>query len=339
MVEQALSPADYAMAVVKGDDKVEKFVPLIPLAFGAYGAYRGAGGRFIDDEGKFRPGFYGNARLQDPVTGGLLMDEEIGDSGFARVGGAALGATQALNPLTWAGKGLGAAGRALGASRAARASRLSDEAVAAGNLAYRNTPALGYQTHGVARNAPRRQAFYDAHGAVLGDARGVGRPIANLRHRAGQGVANRTQAGLAGAERMAHTRTAGALGRGMQLSGPVGPALAAGVAALGQDQLQGDPVNIPQVGTSGSALGQGGMGNMAGARHGVNPERQIWSGALEQNRIAAGENMTIGEQLLKEAKEDMDKDKSPKGKGKGMILIIGHGGKKSGKDDEKDSPC
>ena len=49
--------------------------------------------------------------------------------------------------------------------------------------------------------------------------------------------------------------------------------------------------------------------------------------------------MSIGEQLLKEAKEDMDKEKSPKGKGKGMILIIGHGGKKSGKDDEKDSPC
>jgi len=268
----------------------------------------------------------------------------MGDSDAARLGGAVFGGLQYYNPVAVAGKGLGAAGRALGASRAARASRLSDEAVAAGNLAYRNTPALGYQTHGVARNAPRKQAFYDAHGAVLGDARGVGRPIANLRHRAGQGIANRTQAGLAGAERMAHTKTAGALGRGMQLSGPAGPLLAAGLAGLGQNQLQGDPVNIPQVGTGGSALGQGGMGNMAGARHGVNQEQQIWSGQLEAQRnqqqpIATGEYMRIGEQLLKEAKEDMDKDKSPKGKGKGMILIIGHGDKKSGKDDKKDSPC
>ena len=42
-------------------------------------------------------------------------------------------------------------------------------------------------------------------------------------------------------------------------------------------------------------------------------------------------------QLLKEAKEDMDKDKSPKGKG--MILIIGHGDKKLDKGDKKDSAC
>ena len=52
--------------------------------------------------------------------------------------------------------------------------------------------------------------------------------------------------------------------------------------------------------------------------------------------------MNIGEQLLKDAKKDMEKP--PKGKKGGMILIIGHGGKsdkgdKSGKDDKKDSPC
>ena len=47
--------------------------------------------------------------------------------------------------------------------------------------------------------------------------------------------------------------------------------------------------------------------------------------------------MKIGQQLLKEAKEDMDKpkdDKDAKGKKGGMILIIGHGGKPPKGDDK-----
>ena len=138
----------------------------------------------------------------------------------------------------------------------------------------------------------------------------------------------------------------GRLAQGAGLAG-----LGYGIHSLGQsigNFLGGgggqQDVNIPTQGTSGTALGHGGMGNMTGQTHGVNQEQQIWSGQREAQRnqqqpIATGEYMRIGEQLLKEAKEDMDKDKSPKGKGKGMILIIGHGDKKSDKDDKKDSPC
>jgi hypothetical protein len=141
-----------------------------------------------------------------------------------------------------------------------------------------------------------------------------------------------------------------------------GPALAGLGAAAVQSQLPETQTNIPNQGMSGSALGQGGMGDMAGARHGVNPERQIWSGALEQSRIATGENMTLGDRLLKEAQERMDKahcgtmkadgcpgcpkcegdnKKKAKKPAHGMVIVIGSkagpGPSKDGKREKLDS--
>lgn len=121
MAERALSPADYAMAIVKGDDKVEKFVPLIvPAAFGAAGALHGAGFRFEDDEGNFNMNFGGNAKAVDPITGGMIAEKDLGDSTGAKFLGGAIGATQGLNPLTYL-RPVAALGRGAQALRAKRA--------------------------------------------------------------------------------------------------------------------------------------------------------------------------------------------------------------------------
>jgi len=96
---------DSAWGMLHSDDKIEKALPLlVPLAFGAGGAYVGAGGQFFDERGNFAPGFKREAVAQDPLTGGLVAEKELGTSTGARLTGAAIGATQALNPFGMAGK-------------------------------------------------------------------------------------------------------------------------------------------------------------------------------------------------------------------------------------------
>ena len=94
---------DSAWSHLQSNDKIEKLLPLaalaVPAAFGALGAYTGAGGRFTDDEGNFDLNFGGNAVLQDPLTGGLIAEKELGGSLEDRVAGGLVGATQAINPL------------------------------------------------------------------------------------------------------------------------------------------------------------------------------------------------------------------------------------------------
>ena len=124
---------DSAWSLLQNDDKIEKIVPLIPLAvgagFGALGAFSGAGGRFFNPEtGKFSPGFYADAALHDPLTGGMLMDREIGSSRGSRLAGGAFGALQGLNPLAAIGMVSRGARGAVGLSRAQRAQRAADKA-------------------------------------------------------------------------------------------------------------------------------------------------------------------------------------------------------------------
>ena len=119
------------MAVVKSDDKVEKFVPLaVPLGFAAAGALHGAGFRFTDDEGKFNMNFGGNAKAVDPLTGGMIAEKDLGDSTRAKFLGAGVGALQGLNPLTYL-RPLAYAGRGAKALRARRAA----DALEAGDTA------------------------------------------------------------------------------------------------------------------------------------------------------------------------------------------------------------
>ena len=125
------SPMDEAWSYLQNDDKIEKFLPLVvPLAFGAYGAFRGAGGRFTDDEGKFNPNLGGKAKVVDPLTGGFLYEQQLGDSTGDRVLGALTGAAQGLNPLTYV-RGAGAALRGVGALGAKRLARGAGSRLAA----------------------------------------------------------------------------------------------------------------------------------------------------------------------------------------------------------------
>ena len=101
---------DSAWLHLENDDKIEKFIPLafaIPAAIGAYGAYRGAGGRFTDDQGNFNLNFGGNAKMVDPLTGGLIAEKELGSSFKDRALGGLVGATQAINPFSYV-RGAGA---------------------------------------------------------------------------------------------------------------------------------------------------------------------------------------------------------------------------------------
>ena len=223
---------------------------------------------------------------------------------------------------------------------AQNASRLDDEATLARNLAYENfSPTFGQKVGGLP--AAGYDKVVGAPGRALtrwGDeAQKVGTKPFSQTH-------------------PWYNRMGSAAGRGLQVS-PEVMALIAGAGAMGA--MEGGNVDISQdtgggYGSTPSAQGGYGAGgldyNMGNVGQGYTqgtPEKQIWTGQMEQQRgsgyghqpqqIQTGENMKIGQQLLKEAKEDMDKpkdDKDAKGKKGGMILIIGHGGKPPKGDDK-----
>jgi len=106
-----LLKSDLGFEIAESGEKVEKIIPLLGLALaaglGAAGAKRGSGYEFFDEQGNFRPGFRGQAKLINPVTGGmggsinpLLGEKDIGTSAGARALGGGVGLLQALNPLT-----------------------------------------------------------------------------------------------------------------------------------------------------------------------------------------------------------------------------------------------
>lgn len=124
---------DSAWSLLQNDDKIEKILPLaalaVPALFAGIGAYTGAGGRFFNPEtGKFDPGIYAKPKYQDPFTGGLIREREVGgDSTMDRIKGGAFGLLQGINPLAY----VGAAGKGVKAARAARAARLNQRSKAA----------------------------------------------------------------------------------------------------------------------------------------------------------------------------------------------------------------
>tara|TARA_R100001440_G_scaffold19201_4_gene32466 strand:- start:1007 stop:1954 length:948 start_codon:yes stop_codon:yes gene_type:complete len=134
---------DEAWSYLQNNDKIEKLIPLVPLAigagFGALGAYTGAGGRFQDDEGKLDLNFGGEAGFQDPVTGGLIFDVGAGDSTAARIGGGAFGALQGLNPAT----GIKAIGGGIKGLRSTYKAKKIEQAAEAGKAAEQAALAAG----------------------------------------------------------------------------------------------------------------------------------------------------------------------------------------------------
>lgn len=123
---------DSAWSLLQNDDKIEKIAPLalaVPALFAGIGAYTGAGGRFFNPEtGKYDPGIHAKPKYQDPFTGGLIGEREVGgDSTMDRVKGGAFGLLQGVNPLAY----VGLAGKGIKAGRAARTARLNQRSKAA----------------------------------------------------------------------------------------------------------------------------------------------------------------------------------------------------------------
>ena len=374
---------DSAWSLLQSDDRVEKFLPLIPLAvggaFGALGAYTGAGGRFINPEtGKFDPGMYAKPKYQDPLTGGLIAEREVGDTRFStgnttqdRFLGGAVGALQGLNPFAATGAVVRGTRGAVGLSRAQRAERAAERAKAAREAseaaaakARRSTDRL--RGSGNVTIAPQRQPSTavtpqrrDELYSLAGDAR---RTSDKLGRRASKldDIANQPTM----------YQNYGQYGRMAQLAGNVeeqlGPKFAALAGAAAMSQMPQAPTTgfgaQSQMGTAGAAPTQGtpvsGNRDPYALREIYNPkagsdfERQKEFGGLG---VQKGDNMfreNIGEELLKEAKERMDKahcmteqkadDKDGKKKpAHGMVIVIGSkagpGPSTDGKRDKLDS--
>ena len=298
------SAFESAWASLKSDDpdRIEKIAPLaalaVPAAFGLAGALTGAGYRLYDDEGNFRPGRHAGATFQDPITGGLLAEREIEDpTGGQRALGAATGALQAVNPVA-------PLGRLGGSMRAARAAR----AATAGRQASRMADAS---------RAARRSG--DVMAGSIDEA-------ARVRAAAARQLQNRTMAerGLSSF----NTRAARMAGRLPQIAGLAEEqGLGAAAAGFGMNWLmnqQGQQMpamgSQPQSFGAGSAMGAG-AGNLANVQGNATADRVIFDPTLAQGNqaltgfegqqefggfgVRTGEDMYIGDQLLKEVNARM----------------------------------
>jgi hypothetical protein len=348
---------DSAWSHLQDDDKIEKILPLVPLAigagFGALGAYSGAGGKIYDSEtgewftNPFAEGA-GPAYLQDPFTGGLALNRELGTSAGARALGAGVGAFQALNPATY----VGLAGKGLrGASALSRRRKLT-EAADAGKDAYEVAIRTG-------KTVPEaKQASIMAQERVLqpgvkqttiqpGVIDSTLSPVGRIRQDLGRGV-GATGRGL---ERIGASKLARFAGRGAQLYGQakhqgIGDAAAAFLGRLALTQLpdyNADFAGIdasrfsPQ--TQASAFGAGagatggfgqgyGMQDLTNVSSNRMGEDAIWTGTaapfqgqqgrgvMAERTVAdtgkfggfnKGDNMKIGERMLKDVTELMHK--------------------------------
>jgi len=347
---------DSAWSHLENDDKIEKLLPLaalaVPAAFGALGAYTGAGGRFTDDEGNVGLNFGGNAVMQDPLTGGLIGEKELGGSVEDRVAGGAVGALQAINPFAY----VGAAGRGIKGLRAGRQASRMATASRAGDDAAR----LAAQAGGSA--AEIKQARLLAEEAALYPgvrnvqvAPGVVDSSMSLGGMARRGVGGAVDATGRSLRGLGASRLARGLGRGAQLVGQTQQQLGDEAAALfGAGALSKLPSADTSTGgfaspqSQAGAFGAGGgaasgfgqgygmrdLTNVTGNRMG---EDAIWTGTaapfqgqhgrgtMAQRTVAnqgtfggfgmnKGDNMKIGEQILKEVTERMNDEYLSKAK-------------------------
>lgn len=322
-------PIDAAWSVLQDGDRVEKIAFLVPAAFGAAGAYTGAGGKVYDpDTGKFFT--TGKAKAVDPITGGLIAEKELGTSAEDRAIGAIVGGAQAINPFgivgKVAGKGLGRAGKAL---RGLRGTRQSKQA----QLATAGVPAPLIDASGKVVDPAQAQRLMAQTQAVYPGARST---------MTAPGVIDTTfSPSLRGAAANVGYGTAGATGRGLGFAGKVVPKVSAiagrGMQAYGLAQQQGleegllglggaylqsqMPDATPQMsGGGGYGAGAGGYGQTGSYVQGNQDpylEQDIWGGkewGAQYGMKTAGDNMKIGEQLLKQIQEQAHQENLTKGK-------------------------
>ena len=266
---------DSAWEMLHSDDKIEKIAPLaIPILFGLHGAYVGAGGQYFDESGRIDPGIKREAVAQDPFTGGLAAEKELGTSFGARATGALTGLGQAFNPIGKVGKVVAAP-----FSRGAKSMRATKVA----------------QPKGIRQRAANR--VKDFRAGVRDDTARAITATTGYGGRAAQAIGQAEQAGglsalaaLGGA--YAGSKLPQAPGVGFGAQSQMG---AAGAAPSQQTQVSGnaDPYALREIykPKAGSAFeGQKEFGGLGMTKKGDNMFRN-----------------NIGEQLLKEAVERMDK--------------------------------
>ncbi len=268
---------DSAWEMLHSDDKIEKVLPLaalaVPAIFGGTGAYVGAGGQVFDESGRFDPGFKRDAVAQDPLTAGLAAEKDLGTSIGARLTGAAIGATQAFNPIGKVGKVVAAP-----LSRGAKSIRATKVA----------------QPKGIRQRVGNR--VKDVRAGARDNAARTIRGTTAFGGRVAQAIGQAEQAGALGALAALGGAYAGsklpqAPGVGFGAQSQMG---SLGAAPTQQTQVSGnaDPYALREI---------------YNPKAGSDFERQKEFGGLG---VQKGDNMfrkNIGEQLLKEALERMDK--------------------------------
>ena len=340
------SEGDMPKPTSPGTFKVTKFIPILVagvVALDALNQSQGAkrslvGNVFTDMGNAVTPGQpFGESDYSDvfdyedtasyihPITGQPIGEPIENPSIWQRLSRGAVSAIGSMiNPFAVLGATARVSGRAVSPVKEG-ASRLTAQAT---KKIGEKTGIKGMQTSGqagldrTARNKAKRleelDEFYDRTGG-----------------RGAYGVTSRT----AGAGSRGNTgyRAVQGLGRNpkiRQLVGQVG----AGVLNTGSSpNISGTASATPSAGAAG--IGIGGVGNRASA--GL-ADQEIFSGELEEQRkkqgaggygtkTNKGDNMKIGEQLLKETKDRMDKahcmgDSEKKGSKKpshGMVIVLG----------------
>ena len=355
----SLSPIDSAWSLLQNDDKIEKVLPLlIPAAMAAYGGYQG----------------YKNVRdnqITDPVLG--MKVAEGGDSFGSNLAEFGTGVAQGFVPGSLLGAGARRAGGKIAAKHGAKnvAARQAQEEArqrAARELAdIQSQRALSQGIGSSTLRGVDDKLYQEALGSSYATSMG------NQAFRAAGGgpATSRLAGGLTAMGKPGMKRGlagAAALGAAGVVADKAPGLLAGLLGAYGMSQLPQAPTTgfASQMGSVGAAPSQqtpvSGNADPYALREIYNPqagsafETQQEFGGLGVNK---GDNMfreNIGEQLLKEAAERMDKahcatdlkaDEKGDGKKKpahGMVIVIGSkagpgpstDGKRNKLDSEKD---
>ena len=328
---------DSAWSHLENDDKIEKILPaLIPLALAGYGAYRGY-------QNVTNPG---GPVVTDPLTGGYLYQRKVDPTlgGYASAfGSGALEGVGMGGAVKLGAKGVGkvagkSATRQAAARQAAReqARRETTERLAR-QEADRALPAL--RQH--AQDLPGQMSVYAPSGRALDDM--AMNSARNSKFVTGQATGAARTAGAQGAKREAATRGvqrgAGRIddalsARALGLGGAGALALGAGGAFMANQAMNEFGADDPNTsgfggygGASSFGSGQYGMGAQGAGAGGfggadnfsgvgnrdssLTGRQDIWSGKENTQQfggqIATGENMKIGERMLKQVEDMMYK--------------------------------
>lgn len=304
-------PIDAAWSVLQDGDRVEK-IAFIPLALGAYGAYRGYQ-NVTNPRGPV---------MTDPITGGMLMEREVDKTplGYGLAAGSGMAEATGLS----AGAKLGAKGVGRFAGR--YAGKKAAQRQAAKEAAEQS-----------ARQQYSRQVINQPYGPMtprqdLRQAEAVGLPYVQRRTReagttafkpgaARQAIAESTQRGATRLDQAMPLRFgATALAAGAGAMYPAAKKFVGGLAQKffgGQEQAGAD---MSQMGAGGYGTGTGGYGQTGSYVQGNQDpyrEQDIWEGTEwgeQYGMKTAGESMKVGERLLKQIQEQTHQENLTKGK-------------------------